>query len=445
MFFGIVMMEAKAGNFLISLGHAAVGHYRGGTAKMAIVSSSLMGTMTGSPSANVAICGAFTIPMMKETGYPPTYAAAIETVASNGGAIMPPVMATMAFLMAAYVGVPYSKIMVYAAVPALLYYVSLFFSVDLKAKSLNLRGQPRESLPSVRTVLLEGGYLLIPLCLMIYLLLGGYSVTLVGFVSVVAMFFLTFARKETRFTARGVLSMLEAVMKSAIGVSIACISVGLVIGPIASSGLGMRLSNMVLELSGGSQVVLLMLAAVVTFILGLAMTPIIIYIIMLTFIIPAMIQAGIPPVAAHLFVIYWSITESLTPPVCIAAFTAAAIAGSPPMRTGWVATRLGLVTFLLPFAFTFNPSLLLGLQGTWSEFTFAFISALVGTLLIAIGTEQFFLRKAYAYETGLAFLGGIMAYCPTTTLKIGGIVIFVLLVFFQKLRKGTSEGVVYAG
>jgi TRAP transporter 4TM/12TM fusion protein len=444
MFFGTIMMEAKAGNFLIAFGNAAVGRYRGGTAKMAVVSSAFMGTMTGSPAANVAICGTFTIPMMKETGYPPIYAAAVETVASNGGAIMPPVMASMAFLMAAYLGVPYSKIIVYAAVPAVLYYLSLFWAVDLKAKSLGLKGLPRENLPSMRRVLWEGGYLLIPVCLMIYLLLAEYSVSMVGFCSVVAMFILTFARRQTRFNARGVLSTLEATMRNSGGVAIAVISTGLVIGPIASSGLGMRLSNLVLQLSGGSQTVILCLAGIVTFILGLAMTPIIIYIIMLTFIIPAMIKVGIPPVAAHLFIIYWAITESLTPPVCIAAFAAAAIAGSPPMRTGWVATRLGLVTYLLPFAFCFNPSLLLGLQGTWSDFAVAAASAVVGTLLLAIGTERFFLRKNYTYETVLAVIGGTMAYCPTLTLKIGGLVIFTLLIVHQKVRKGRVQEVAYA-
>ena len=205
MFFGTIMMEAKAGNFLIAFGNAAVGRYRGGTAKMAVVSSAFMGTMTGSPAANVAICGTFTIPMMKETGYPPIYAAAVETVASNGGAIMPPVMASMAFLMAAYLGVPYSKIIVYAAVPAVLYYLSLFWAVDLKAKSLGLKGLPRENLPSMRRVLWEGGYLLIPVCLMIYLLLAEYSVSMVGFCSVVAMFILTFARRQTRFNCPGCL------------------------------------------------------------------------------------------------------------------------------------------------------------------------------------------------------------------------------------------------
>ncbi len=440
LFFGVILKERGAANFIIDLANSLVGHMNGGPAKVAVFASGGVGMMSGSPTSNVAITGAFTIPMMRNLGHEPEFAAAVETVASSGGCFMPPVMGTVGFLMAAFLGIPYFKITLFAIIPAILYYLSVFAIVHFKGEKLGLKGLPREELPSTRRVLLEGGHLLIPVILVFVTLFVGYSVTRVGFFAVISALLLVFAGRQTRYDARQFLSMFDEAMNTALVVAVACTVVGLVMGPVASSGLGMRLSTILITISGSSLFLLLTLAGILIYILGMGMPPIIIYVLMLGFFSPAMIRLGLPPVVAHFFILYWSATSALTPPFCLAAFVAAGIAGAPPMRTGFTAMNVGIATYVIPFAFCYRPELLLQ-GGGIGEIAFATVSAAIGVIFWAITVTGYFLRNIPFYARIFALAGGVLCFFPTLVLNLIGIGLFVSLLFLQmKTRhKGGNE------
>ena len=430
--FGVLLKETRIGAFFIALVNSLMGHTTGGQPKVAVGASALMGTLSGSAIGNAATTGAITIPLMKKAGYEAEFAASIESVASNGGQILPPIMGASAFYIAANLGIPFSNLVIYASVPAILYFVCVFVIAHERSLRLGLRGIPREELPSTKKVMIEGGHLLIPLITIFYLLFAGYSITRVGCGGVLAVILMSFVRKETRVGPVKFLSILEEGARVNMPICVACILVGLIIGPIMSSGLGMRFSMLVLDLSGGSVFIALVLTAILSIILGMGMPTLLVYITLAIFIIRALIELGLTPLTSHMFVLYFGIASGVTPPVCLVSFAAAAIAGSPPMKTGFASVRTGIASFVLPFFFVYNPALLLQGSSTGAIIT-AICSGLVGMVLFAVGVEGFFIRKMAVHERTLAFAGALASVIPGLPWKLAGLILLAFLVVSQMM------------
>ena len=358
--FGQVLVKTGGGKFFIDLALGLLGSVRGGPAKAAVVASALFGTISGSSTANVATTGMITIPLMKSIGYRPSFAGGVEAVASNGGLLMPPVMGAVAFIIAEFLGIPYIQVCYYAVVPAILYFLAVFVMVDLEAARTGLKGLSREELPSVKQTMKNGWFYLLPLVLLVFLLaVLLWSPQKSAFWSLIAFWVISLFKKETRLGLKGLVSVFEGTAKAMCIVGLACAGAGIIIGSISMTGLGFKFSGALIDFSGGSMLILLMLTAVACFIMGMGVGAITAYITLAVLIAPVLIQMGVLPIAAHLFVFWWGLTAYITPPIAINAFVAAGISGSSPMKTALQATRLGITNLILPFIFVFNPALIL--------------------------------------------------------------------------------------
>lgn len=383
-FFGRILFTVGAGRFLSDLALALMGKYKGGPAKVAILASGLFGSLSGSASANVAMTGIVTIPLMKKAGYKPHVAAAIEAVASTGGLIMPPIMAATAFIMAEFLEIPYSRIALSALVPALLYYVALFTQVHLEALKGNFTGIPPEELPSLKKIIKQGWMYLIPAAVLIYCMFILYlrpapsALYAVGATALVSLF-----RRETRrLLIDNAWNILQETGQGVLEVGIICSIAGLVIGAISLTGLGLTLSDALVTLSGGNVLLLLLLAAVGAIVLGMGMPITATYIMLVVLVAPALIELGVKPLAAHLFIMYFGAMSFLTPPVAIAAYVAAGIAKSEPMKTGFTGVRLGIIAYVIPFVFALAPSLLL--IGPLGDILLTVTTAFLGTVFLSV-------------------------------------------------------------
>jgi len=404
--FAQFLQTSGAGKFFIDVAFSLFGRFRGGPAKVAILASALFGTLSGSTSGNVASTGVITIPMMKQIGFKPHFAGAVEAVSSNGGQLMPPVMGAVAFVMCEFLEIPYVRVCAAALIPALLYFLAVFIMVDLESVKLGLRGLPRKELPSFRKVMREGWCYLIPLVVLIYLLaVLLYAPETAVLYALGSLFIVSIFKKGTRLGPNKIIHALEFGSRGMLEVGTACATAGIIIGCIGLSGLGQKLSMGLIDIAGGSSLLLLILTAIASFVLGMGMTSIPIYIMLVILVAPALTKSGVLPIAAHLFVFYWGLVSFITPPVCIAAFVAAAIAGSKPFQTGWEATRLGIVSFIIPFMFVYGPALLL--EGSGEEVALAVATAIVGVAALAAGLAGYVLRPANWLERML-LIGGAM-------------------------------------
>jgi TRAP transporter 4TM/12TM fusion protein len=430
--FGRALATVGGDRVLTDLALVAMGRFRGGAAKVAVVSSTMFGTVSGSAVANVVVDGALTIPMMKRAGYPPHLAAAIEAVASNGGQIVPPVMGAAAFLMAEFLGLPYGEVALAALVPALLYYLALFVQVDLEAARLGLAGLPGAELPRLSRVLRGGGVFLVPLGVLLYTLMwAGWEAGKAGMAAVVATFAVGALRPETRPTLRGILATLEETGRTLLDIVVVTALAGLVIGALQLSGGTARLPLLLTGLAGGSALGLLGLTAVVCVILGMSLPTTVVYVTLAVLVGPALAQLGILPIAAHLFLFYFGMLSLITPPDCVASYTAAAIARADFWRTGWTGMRLGLVAYLVPFAFVFEPALLL--KAPPAEVALAVGLAACGVVLLGIAGAGFlfaplgWLKRALLGLAGLGLLGlpgpGSRLAPPAVGLVVGALVL----------------------
>lgn len=387
--FGALLEKLGGATFFLELATALAGSKRGGPAQVSVVSSAMMGTISGSAVANVMTTGAFTIPLMKRLGYPSTVAGAIEAVASTGGQILPPVMGAAAFVMAEMLEIRYWQVALVAALPAVLYYVSLGVQVYLMAARLGLKGLPKEELPRPGAVLRRGWYLLAPLALLIYLLLGlHYSPTRAGVYSAGALVAVTVAAslaKEHRIPWREMLDALVSSARTMVLVAAACATAGIVIGVISLTALGVRFSQGIIALGQGQLWLTLLLTMGACIVLGMGLPTTAAYVITAVLGAPALMKLGVPPIAAHLFVLYYASLSFITPPVALAAYAGAGLAGSNAMATGFTAWRLGLAGFVVPFMFVYSPALLL--QGPVGEVLLAIPTALVGIMLLAVAVE----------------------------------------------------------
>lgn len=444
--FGAMLNFSGAGKMFMALAMGLAGKYRGGPAKVAVVASALLGTMTGSAISNVATIGVITIPLMKSVGYQPHYAGAIESVASTGGQIMPPVMGVAAFVMADFMGVPYINLCIAAIFPALLYYLTLFIQVHVQAVKTGLVGLPPENLPSVRKAFLEGGHYLLPLVVLLYFMAFlRYSAMTSAVYAIAATLVVAMIKKESRWNPKTLAHAVESSVRQSSNLLPVIGCSGIITACLTVTGLAQGLSGMLIALSGGNTFILLLLTAAACYTLGLALPGVVAYILLSVLTVPALIQMGINVYAAHMFVFYYATSGVITPPVATAAFVAANIAGAGMMRTGFQAMFLGIVVYIVPFAFVYSPSLLL--QGPPSEIPIVIAWCLVGATAMAVALEGYLGGKIGWLQRTLVFAGGLALFVPLNIVKIVAIIILAItilpqVVFFirAKIRRQNAKG-----
>jgi TRAP transporter 4TM/12TM fusion protein len=390
--FGAMLVRSGAGRFFLDLAVALTGHRRGGPAKASVVASAFLGTISGSAVANVATTGAFTIPLMKKIGYSSRFSAAVEACASSGGQITPPIMGAAAFIIAEYLRVSYVAVLAAAIVPTILYFATVYMMVDLEADKSGVERIEKARLPDLGKALRTGWHQLLTLVVLIVLLGMGFTAMLAAFWAIVSVFCLSFISPHTRLSPLDLLAALETGIRNAVPVTVACACAGIIIGSIFASGLGLKFTNSVIELSGGNLFVLLILTAIAAIVLGMGMTTTAVYITVAALVAPALIQMGVEPMAAHLFAFYYGVVSTITPPVALAAFAAAGIAGSGPMRTAFTSARVGVAKYVVPFAFVYNSSLLLS-GPIWLSLV-SFTAVLTGLWALSVALEGWYHGRA---------------------------------------------------
>ncbi len=433
--FGSFLEQTGMGRFIIDLSMALAGGSTGGPAKVAVLSSGLMGSISGSSVANVCTTGMFTIPLMKSVGYKPYFAGAVEAVASTGGQIMPPVMGAAAFIMAEFLGVPYIHVALAAVVPALLYYFAVIVQVHLEATRLGLKGLPREKLPKIMPLLKKKGHLLIPLIAIIYFLLSGYTPLKAAYYGILSTLAVSFLSRETRMTIPKFIEALDSGARGALGVACACATVGIIVGTATLTGLGLRIASAIITLSGGVLIFSLLLTMVACILLGAGLPTTANFIVTSTMAAPALLQLGVAPMAAYMFVLYFGIAADLSPPVALAAYAGAGIAGSDPMKTGGTAIKLALAGFLVPYIYVFNPMLVLvGFKAI--PFTVSIGTALLGVFLLGMGSIGFYKTKMPLWVRAVALAGALNLLVPGLRSDLIGISVLAFVHFIQAKKAG---------
>ncbi len=441
--FGTFLEKSGTGQLFMDFASAITGWTRGGPGKISCISSALFGTISGSAVANVMVDGWLTIPLMKRTGFKPPFACAVEAAASTGGQIMPPVMGAAAFVMAEFLGIPYITICLYAMIPALLYYLSLFMSIHFEAGRMGLKGIPKEELPSLKKVLWSRGHLFVPLVIIVYMMTAGYTPMYACIYSTVAVVILANLRKETRMGFRTLISALEEGAKNTLAVAAACACAGIVIGVINLTGLGLKFTSLVLSIAGDSLIPALILTMVAGIILGMGMPTTPAYIVQAALLIPALIKLGVLNVAAHMFVFYFSTISAITPPVAMAVYAAAGIGNAKLWPTGLWAMRIAATGFIVPFMFVYGPSLLF--IGSAFDITTSCISASFGVIALAAGMMGWFVKKVKPWERLVLVIAAVLLIKPGLyTDAVGYILllgIYLRQKYFQKGRPtmGTPE------
>ena len=422
---GAIMSVSGIGDYMTNLATSLFGHMRGGPAKVAVVASGFFGSISGSPTANVIGTGTFTIPMMKKNGFEPEFAAAVEATASTGGAIMPPIMGSTAFIMAEMLGIPYTAVAKAALIPAILYFLAVLFGVDIYAAKHGLKGIPRSQLPKVRSMLKQI-YMLAPLIFLIFCM-AVFNMTIVrsGLLTIIVTLVLVEINPKTRMTKEQWLQIPVQTVKSAVSVGIACAMAGIISGVIMGSGLGYRISSILTSVAGTSMLLLLVLTMVVSLIMGMGVPTTAAYLVLASLVAPTMIPLGIPPLAAHMLIFYFGCISPITPPVALAAYAGAGLAGCDPNKTGYKAFRLAFCSFLMPYLFVYNPVLLM--EGGVLDILWSLVTALIGAYLLASGFEGFFFRWSLKwFERPLMILGAVMLIVPGMVTDLVGIAIIVV-------------------
>lgn len=428
--FGKFLEVSGSGKFFIDLSVAGMGQYRGGPAKTAIIASAIMGTISGSAVANTVTTGAFTIPLMKRTGYKSHFAGAVESVASTGGQITPPIMGASAFIIASYLGVPYIEIAYAAIIPALLFYISLFVQVDLRAKRTGLKGLNKEDLPNTWDVFKKGFIFFIPLVVIIIMLMYGSSPMKAGIYAIGATILVALINRIAKLGFGTIVKALDLGAKASLETAIACAAAGLIIGVIGFTGIGLQFSSLIIKMSGGVLILALFFTMITSIILGMGLPTVAAYIVQVPLTIPALVDLGVDPLAAHLFVFYFAAVSAITPPVALAAFAASGIAGSEPMKTGMTAVRLGIAAFIVPYMFVYGESLLL--IGSIPVIILTVITAMIGIAGVAGAAEGWVLRHTFWYERLLIVIGSLLMIAPGLLTDAIGLVILLGIYLTQR-------------
>ena len=388
---GAILVRSGAGRFFINVALALTGSKVGGPAKASVVSSCLMASVSGSAVANVVTTGSFTIPLMKRIGYRNYFAGAVEACASSGGQIMPPVMGAAAFVIAEFLNMPYLKVAVAGIFPALIYFFSIFVMVHFEARKRNLATISAAELPNFKEEVKQGGHLFISIAVIILLLVIGYTPMFAAFWAIISILVLSFLRRETRMRPVDLLSALEEGARMAVSVSVACAAAGIIIGCVFVSGLGLKFTNLIVTLSAGILPIALILTMIASLILGMGLTTTAVYITLAALVIPALTKMGVEPIAAHFFAFYFGLVSAITPPVALASFAAAGIAGSNPMQTGFHSLRLGIAKYILPFVFVYAPGMCF--VGSWLEITLGIVGGFAGIYALTVTTEGWCLAR----------------------------------------------------
>ena len=430
--FGAFAERAGVSQFFIDLANSIAGHTRGGPAKVAIFSSGMIGSVTGSTVANVYTTGQFTIPMMKRLGYRPAVAGAVEALASNGGQIMPPILGATAFILAAYSGVPYVKVAMASLIPALLYFGGLLWFIHLEASKTGLAGIPRHEKPDFLKVMLKGGHLMSPLAVLIGALVYGFSPVRAAFYAIVFTVIISWLRKETRLGPREILEALETGAKSAVLIVVTCATVGFVIGGFLITGLGLNVSSAIISMSGGYFLGTLFLVGLACMVLGMGMNTVAAYILVSVAGVPALTAQGVDPLVANMFVFYFALLSHITPPVCLAIFAGAQIAGANVWETAFVGMKMSAVPSLLPFLIVFTPSLLL--FGTAEVIALNTLAVAIGFAFIISGVQGWALDRLGLVERLLCFLVGTCFIWPAMEVKAVALVLGAIAVIYAVLK-----------
>lgn len=471
--FGAFLEKTGVGKFFIDIAYSATGGTRGGPAKTAVLASGLMGSISGSSVANVVTTGTFTIPLMKSVGYKPHFAGAVEATASTGGQIMPPVMGAAAFIMSEFTGIPYSKIIISAAIPAILYYLSVGIMVDIEAVKTGLKGIPRSKLPDARRILRENVYMLLPVIAIIFFLLKGftplysafYGTLLAIMVSLplkcmpffaIAFFLLQKLPLPTVILGSAALSGTTILLKSlrphtnnltmadffdalssgargAVGVACACACAGLIVGVVTLTGIGLKLAALIVSLARGKLILTLFFTMIASLILGMGLPTTAKYIVLATMAVPALLKLNVPLMAAHLFILYFGVIADITPPVALAAYAGAGLAGANSMRTGWTAVKLALAGFLIPYIFCYSPDLLL-LDTTVPQALLAFGSACIGIWALASSVQNYFITRTNLLERVMLFAAALALIDPGLATDLFGLSVLAGVYLWQRFR-----------
>ena len=434
--FGAFLERTGIADFFINISNAAVGWMSGGPAKVAVVVSAMEGMVSGSSVANTVGSGSVTIPLMKKTGYKPEFAAAAEASASTGGQIMPPIMGAAAFLMADYVQLPYSQIVLKAILPAVLYFAGIFIAVHLEARKSGLRGLRRDELPKLRPMLSQV-YLLLPLALLIYLVSSSTrSIQYAAAIAIVAAIFVSIFNKDHRPTPMRLLESLAAGGQGTITVAAACGIAGIIAGTITMTGLANMMINGIVALAGNQVFIALFLTMLCCIVLGMGVPTTANYCIMAATCAPILIRMGVPAIAAHFFVFYFGIVADLTPPVALAAYAGAAIAQANPMKTALTSTKLAIAAFIVPYVFALNPAMLL-IDTTAAEVILICVTSLVGIFGVSAALEGYLKTYMTWYARVACCVGGLMLIFPGVTTDIVGVALvgFVCVVQFAAAKK----------
>ncbi len=440
--FGAFLDRTGVGQYFNDLAMAVAGKRIGGPAKVAVFSSALQGTISGSSVANVVTSGSFTIPMMKRLGYRPAFAGAVEASSSTGGQIMPPIMGAAAFLMAEFTGIPYSQIALAAFIPALLFFTGIWIMVHFEAKRLGLRGLTTAELPRTRDVIAKL-YLLLPIIVIIVLLMIGMSPMNAAVYSIVSVIAVGAVNKATRMTPRAIVNALESGARSALSIVAATACAGIVVGVITLTGLGLKFAGGIIGLAGGVLLPTLLLTMVACILLGMGTPTTANYIITSTIAVPALLalETPVPLLAAHMFVFYFGIVADITPPVALAAFAASGIAGSKALETGIQSTRISIGAFIIPYVFVFSPALLL-IDASWHTSAFAAATAVIGMIGVSAGMIGYWMRPLNPVERLLAITGGLLSIVPGLLTDSAGLgllaVLFTLQLMIRRKNRQTK-------
>ena len=429
--FGSFLETFGAGQWFVDIAFAGAGRFRGGPAKTAILSSALMGMISGSPAANVVTTGTFTIPLMKRMGFKPHVAGAVEAVASTGGMFTPPIMGAAAFMMAEFLNVKYSTVAAAAILPAVLYYISAILVVDSISVKEHLLGLPRNELPSVKSVMKERGLMGLPILMIIVVILLGWSPMKAAFWATLLTLALSFFSPTTRPTVDKFFEALESGTKSVTGIAISCAAAGIIVGILQLTGLATRMSVQLVNLANGNIYIAALLTAIITIILGCGMPPTPTYVILATCLVRPLTEMGASPLSAHMFIFMFACVGALTPPVAITAYTAAAIAKSNPNQTGFTSFRMGIVAYIIPFIFLLNPAILL--EGGAMEVVIAAATAILGVFCLTGAIEGYMLKYWSTVTRIMLAVGALMLMIPGTVTDLIGIGLAVLGFVLDKL------------
>jgi len=436
--FGAYLESTGLGKFFIDIANAIAGWASGGPAKVTVLASGMMGTISGSSVANVVGVGSFTIPMMKKLGYNKEFAGGVEAAGSTGGQIMPPIMGAAAFLMAEFVGIPYIEVVKAAVVPALLYYTGVWISVHLEAKRKGLKGIPRRELPNLKEVFFKRGHLALPLVAILFLLIDGQTPTKAALWGIIIAILASSLSKSTRMKPIQIIQGLENGAKGVLGVLIACATAGIIIGVVTKTGVGLKLAGGLIELAGGLLLPVMFFTMITSLILGMGVPTTANYVITSTIAAPALIALGIPVIAAHMFVFYFGIIADITPPVALAAYAASGISGGNPLMTGVTASKLAIAAFIVPYMFVYAPVLLM-VDATAMQVFAAAISAIIGMWGLGVAMIGYWYADVSPLLRVVAFVGGLMLIDPALLTSVIGLAILVGIYFIQRNKAAAKK------